>query len=256
MVGSAMTVSSTDIVAQCVERAWQTITSTPKAVFKSLRLYTVDERRLDNPALKSWIRYTAEYNKQNPNTKSSMIGTLVEYYSEGLLLQMIIAAKNNPNTEKIASELQRALLLYQISRHEQRKREMRSDANERAECNCYTLHRRMAEAETRRSGVEGIGMCTPREKMKTDRFVVLACYYQQSRVLSCSIIALSTNRSLTWWSLSIDLNLYPHIPVIIVVEMEKTSLCRYRWKTLFSLHLFLDLERVEFAADYSESGAQ
>ncbi|KAF1794890.1 hypothetical protein GQ600_12138 [Phytophthora cactorum] len=149
MVGSAMTVSSTDIVAQCVERAWQTITSTPKAVFKSLRLYTVDERRLDNPALKSWIRYTAEYNKQNPNTKSSMIGTLVEYYSEGLLLQMIIAAKNNPNTEKIASELQRALLLYQISRHEQRKREMRSDANERAECNCYTLHRRMAEAENK-----------------------------------------------------------------------------------------------------------
>ncbi|KAG6962724.1 hypothetical protein JG688_00008473, partial [Phytophthora aleatoria] len=90
--------------------------STPKAVCKSLRLYTVDERRLDNPALKSWIRYTVEYNKQNPNTKSSMIGTLVEYYSEGLLLQMIIAAKNNPNTEKIVSELQRALLLYQISR--------------------------------------------------------------------------------------------------------------------------------------------
>ncbi|KAG2763798.1 hypothetical protein JG687_00009073 [Phytophthora cactorum] len=104
MVGSAMTVSSTDIVAQRAGRAlfnrWQTTTSTPKAVFKSLRLYKVDERRLDNPALKSWIRYTAEYNKQNPNTKSSMIGTLVEYYSEGLLLQMIIAAKNNPNTEK------------------------------------------------------------------------------------------------------------------------------------------------------------
>ncbi|ETI37802.1 hypothetical protein F441_16150 [Phytophthora nicotianae CJ01A1] len=106
--------SSSQNVAKRVEgelfKKWHLSKSnTSKDIFQNLRLYAASETLLYNPSFKTWMRYATEYGKPNPHSQTSMIGALLWYYGENLLLQMIKTAKNNTSTEKVAADLQSVL---------------------------------------------------------------------------------------------------------------------------------------------------
>ncbi|KAG3050959.1 hypothetical protein PI124_g24031 [Phytophthora idaei] len=120
MIKSALKVSSTENIAKRMEhelfRNWHVISrKTPNEIFRGLKLDQAGSTLFTNPFLDTWIQYMAAFNKRKPHQKTNMIGTFLRYYDEGDLLQMIKTAKNKPNTEKLALDMERALLLYRIT---------------------------------------------------------------------------------------------------------------------------------------------
>ncbi|ETM37851.1 hypothetical protein L914_15725 [Phytophthora nicotianae] len=113
IVESGMAVTSTENAARRVEselfKTWHLASLTPKDVFKRLKLNR--KRQFDNPVIKSWMRFTTEYSKQKPHTGVTIIGTLEQFFGKDRLPQMIKTAKNDPSMEKVALELEHALLL-------------------------------------------------------------------------------------------------------------------------------------------------
>ncbi|KAL4117374.1 hypothetical protein PRIC2_011365 [Phytophthora ramorum] len=65
---------------------------------------------LVDPMFKTWARYLSAFNKKYPDDKTDMIKSLLLYYTDDTLSQVLITAKQVPSTEKMATKLQLSLL--------------------------------------------------------------------------------------------------------------------------------------------------
>ncbi|KAH7487767.1 hypothetical protein KRP22_013538 [Phytophthora ramorum] len=65
---------------------------------------------LVDPMFKTWARYLNAFNKKYPDDKTDMIKSLLLYYTDDTLSQVLITAKQVPSTEKMATNLQLSLL--------------------------------------------------------------------------------------------------------------------------------------------------
>ncbi|POM66104.1 Secreted RxLR effector peptide protein [Phytophthora palmivora] len=85
---------------------WISNSKTIEDIFKLLKLDTGVNKVLTNPTLNSWGTYIQFYNKYKGQKPTSMIDSLMKYYGDEAMAKMLEAAKNNPSTKKVATELQ------------------------------------------------------------------------------------------------------------------------------------------------------
>ncbi|KAG7384682.1 hypothetical protein PHYPSEUDO_002375 [Phytophthora pseudosyringae] len=76
------------------------------AVFEVLKLDGGVEKLLTNPNLRVWENYRTLFNSQKPEDTTTMMQTLLKFYSYKTLSDMLEKAKDMPATAKIAAEWQ------------------------------------------------------------------------------------------------------------------------------------------------------
>ncbi|POM58176.1 Putative RxLR effector [Phytophthora palmivora] len=81
----------------------------PKFVFAELHL-SDDANLFSNANIRIWMKYLDVFNKRYPEMKTNTIATLLYHYSDEEVAQILAAARKNPWTEKIATNLQMALV--------------------------------------------------------------------------------------------------------------------------------------------------
>ncbi|POM73220.1 Avirulence protein (Avh) [Phytophthora palmivora] len=101
-------------IGKMVENArlqdWMDRKHPPEHVFQFLHLEKAGEKTLASPKFKVWSKYLNDFNKLYPDQKTTMLNGLRANYNDRALLRMFKAAKNDPSTEKLASDLQNALI--------------------------------------------------------------------------------------------------------------------------------------------------
>ncbi|POM61384.1 hypothetical protein PHPALM_29608 [Phytophthora palmivora] len=101
-------------ISKMVENArlqdWLNWKHSPEKAFHFLHLEKAGEQTLASPKFKTWSKYLNDFNKRYPDQKTTMLNGLRANYIDRLLLPMLKAAKNDPSTEKLASNLQNALI--------------------------------------------------------------------------------------------------------------------------------------------------
>ncbi|KAF4131889.1 hypothetical protein GN958_ATG18922 [Phytophthora infestans] len=90
---------------------WLDIKMEPKTAFRSLHLDESGEKLLADPKFNTWVQYLKTFIDRYPNEKTTVIDGLRDNYHDIALLRMFSAAKNDPSTEKLATDLQSALIL-------------------------------------------------------------------------------------------------------------------------------------------------
>ncbi|EGZ08085.1 hypothetical protein PHYSODRAFT_288797 [Phytophthora sojae] len=78
---------------------------------QAFKLFKLDEnidKVLTSGNVNSWAKYIGMLKKQNPEAEASMVRTIVATYGDDAEAKMLVNAKNEPATEKIATELQAA----------------------------------------------------------------------------------------------------------------------------------------------------
>ncbi|KAG7384326.1 hypothetical protein PHYPSEUDO_002791 [Phytophthora pseudosyringae] len=80
----------------------------PEDVFKLLKLDAGVDKLLTSPSLVTWITFLGQFNAKNPGKGSTMIKTFTKFYGDEALAKMLEAAKQVPQTKKVATQLQTA----------------------------------------------------------------------------------------------------------------------------------------------------
>ncbi|KAG6946503.1 hypothetical protein JG688_00016008 [Phytophthora aleatoria] len=110
----AMKDPSTATFGQTAEKAfhklWLDWGATPSEAFKLLRLNKAETQTLSRPEFTTWAKYLDDFNQLYPKQETTMIDGLSDSYSDINLLLILNAAKQDPNTKKIAANLQDALV--------------------------------------------------------------------------------------------------------------------------------------------------
>ncbi|EGZ07986.1 hypothetical protein PHYSODRAFT_255904 [Phytophthora sojae] len=110
----AKKVPATESVATKLEAAlpqhWLPKNTHPTDALKLFGLHA-DDAFLTNPALNSWAKYLNDFNKKNPEVKTTMVASLAVNYGEDGLYQMLKVAKEVGTTKKMATDLQTAQLV-------------------------------------------------------------------------------------------------------------------------------------------------
>ncbi|ETO62369.1 hypothetical protein F444_19711 [Phytophthora nicotianae P1976] len=119
MIMAAVEIPSTKTLAERVQselqRTWLFRRDTPDDVFHLLKLRT--NKLLENPLFPVWTKYVAYYNSMNFKTKYDLIATLTYYYGgDREFTKMLMAAVKEPNTNKLATELQDLQIARWISK--------------------------------------------------------------------------------------------------------------------------------------------
>ncbi|KAF4144660.1 hypothetical protein GN958_ATG06190 [Phytophthora infestans] len=73
-----------------------------------VRLNKVSDGLLSSPEFQLWSKYLDDWNTKYPDQKQSMAKIFQALFTEDALAKMIMAARNNPSTQKIASLLENA----------------------------------------------------------------------------------------------------------------------------------------------------
>ncbi|ETL34972.1 hypothetical protein L916_12848 [Phytophthora nicotianae] len=115
MIASASKVSKTKDIAKSVEfelfKNWYGVSyKSADQIFTILNLDRAGSSLFTGPWLDTWIRYMIMFEEWYFH--NHMAKTLFKYYDENDLSQMIKTAKSNPNTEKLASYIENALLRF------------------------------------------------------------------------------------------------------------------------------------------------
>ncbi|KAE9299420.1 hypothetical protein PF001_g15447 [Phytophthora fragariae] len=114
MIKTAMSDPSTVKIAKLVERErskrWLDMKDSPRTVFKFHDLSTAGDKTLASSDFKIWSKYLNDFNQRYPDEKTTMIDGLKASYWDRGLLTMFDAAKKDPSTEKLATNLQNALI--------------------------------------------------------------------------------------------------------------------------------------------------
>ncbi|ETI30095.1 hypothetical protein F443_22784 [Phytophthora nicotianae P1569] len=114
VIDKGMQVSSTVGIAKQAERArlteWLDMGKTPIVVFKYLHLNEAGEKTLASPKYKEWVEYLNDFNHRYPDLKTAVIDGIRANYYDINLLPILNAAKKDPSTEKLATQLQNALI--------------------------------------------------------------------------------------------------------------------------------------------------
>ncbi|KAG1694183.1 hypothetical protein DVH05_021839 [Phytophthora capsici] len=95
-------------------KLWLDAGKLPDDIFVALKLNTVKTKLFDQPQLNTWVVYLDEFNKANPNSKTTLFSTLQPRYSEATLAKMLVVAKQNPNLESLAVRIQGEQLQFWI----------------------------------------------------------------------------------------------------------------------------------------------
>ncbi|KAI9982470.1 hypothetical protein PInf_008413 [Phytophthora infestans] len=85
---------------------WLNQGKSPDDVFTLLKLDKAGQKVFTHPEMVSWAKYVGDFNKVNPDKPVTLFSTLATRLNDETLLQMLIAAKNVPSTEKIAVQVQ------------------------------------------------------------------------------------------------------------------------------------------------------
>ncbi|KAE9011124.1 hypothetical protein PR002_g15182 [Phytophthora rubi] len=114
MIKTAMNDPSTVEIAKLMERErskhWLDKKDPPRNVFYFLDLDKIGDKALASPNFNVWAKYLDDFNQRYPNEKTTMIDGLMANYFERKLLRIFDAAKKDPSTEKLATDLQNALI--------------------------------------------------------------------------------------------------------------------------------------------------
>jgi len=84
-------------------------------VFKLLTLDQAADDLLASPQLQSWLNYMKMFNKENPDKKTSLIATLTAHYGDEALSKIVTAAKQVPDTARIAKRVQSEQLQHWVT---------------------------------------------------------------------------------------------------------------------------------------------
>ncbi|KAE8976213.1 hypothetical protein PR003_g25231 [Phytophthora rubi] len=114
VIKTAMTDPSTLKIAKLVQREqskyWLDEKKPPRTVFHFLDLDKIGEKTLASSDFKVWAKYLNDFNQRYPKEKTTMLDGLMGNYIERVLLRMFDAAKKDPSAEKLATNLQNALI--------------------------------------------------------------------------------------------------------------------------------------------------
>ncbi|KAL4123547.1 hypothetical protein PRIC2_009400 [Phytophthora ramorum] len=81
----------------------------PNEAFKLLKLDTGLDTILTNPKLKTWTKYTTEFNLKNPDNEVSLLSMLTSHYGDDAVAKLLGEAKKTLGTASIAASLQKEL---------------------------------------------------------------------------------------------------------------------------------------------------
>lgn len=114
MIGAAKKNPSTEKLATKLQAEqiddWLAHTDPPDEIFNTLKLDKSADNLLTNPSFDTWATYMQEFNAKYPDQKDSMIDIFRATFGDKDLAKMLIAAKEVPDTKKVATDLQTALL--------------------------------------------------------------------------------------------------------------------------------------------------
>ncbi|KAG7387331.1 hypothetical protein PHYPSEUDO_014425 [Phytophthora pseudosyringae] len=115
MIKKGMQDLSTVNLAKMVERAWmkewlEWWEKSPSNAFSLLHLDEAGQKTFASPKFKLWAKYLNDFNQRYPNERTTMIDAIRANYSDRQLLRIFNAAKQDPSTEKLASNLENAML--------------------------------------------------------------------------------------------------------------------------------------------------
>ncbi|GMF60828.1 unnamed protein product [Phytophthora fragariaefolia] len=114
MIERAMQNPNTVSIAKSVEKEWHQYwlaqKKLPQNAFHFLGLNKAGGKTLANPKFQTWIEYLHDFNQLYPVQKTTMIDGLRANYNDINLLRIFDKAKKDPSTEKLATNLQSALI--------------------------------------------------------------------------------------------------------------------------------------------------
>ncbi|GMF55043.1 unnamed protein product [Phytophthora fragariaefolia] len=114
MIDQAMRNPSTEKIARIAQdkrlKVWLRRGYSPKKAFTLLYLEKTGDGLFDSPNFAFWTKYVNDYNRRSPTEKTTTIDTLLLFYKKYSLFQMVEKARKVSSTEKIATDLQLALL--------------------------------------------------------------------------------------------------------------------------------------------------
>ncbi|KAG6599847.1 putative RxLR effector [Phytophthora cinnamomi] len=114
MIERAKNNPSTTKLAKLLEREqskyWLDEKHLPQHVFEFLTLDSAYKKTLASPTFKTWAKYLNDFNRRYPKDKTTMIDGLRANYNDRELLEIFNTAKKESNTEKLAMNLESALV--------------------------------------------------------------------------------------------------------------------------------------------------
>ncbi|OWY99332.1 Avirulence (Avh) protein, partial [Phytophthora megakarya] len=114
VIDKAMENPSTVSIGKTVQREWINTwlnnEKPPKVVFGLLDLNAAGKYTLTNPRFKTWTTYLDEFNQRYPSKTPTVIDGLRSNYDDMNLLAIFKAAKKNPTTAKLTTDLENALI--------------------------------------------------------------------------------------------------------------------------------------------------
>ncbi|ETN03613.1 hypothetical protein PPTG_15594 [Phytophthora nicotianae INRA-310] len=109
MIVTGMKAPSTKSMAQRMEdelfKGWITNLKTPDVVFMYLKLNKAGEKVFENPLWSMYTKYLDHFNKVVPMKQTTMISAFARNYDKEALAKILIAAKKDLRTERLASKL-------------------------------------------------------------------------------------------------------------------------------------------------------
>ncbi|EGZ13675.1 hypothetical protein PHYSODRAFT_265395 [Phytophthora sojae] len=89
---------------------WVATAKVPDKVFHIMKLDKVETDILSNPEFINWARYVDDFNAKYHKQSTSMVPTVLNYYSDDVIFKMTEAAKSVEETKAIATKLQEELV--------------------------------------------------------------------------------------------------------------------------------------------------
>ncbi|KAE9359091.1 hypothetical protein PR003_g953 [Phytophthora rubi] len=104
------TVKMANLVQRELSKHWLEEKKSPRIVFRFLKLNQAEEKTLASSDFKVWAKYLNDFNHRYPDEKTTMLDGIMDSYIERALLKIFNAATKDPSTEKLATNLQNALI--------------------------------------------------------------------------------------------------------------------------------------------------
>ncbi|KAE9042481.1 hypothetical protein PR003_g1263 [Phytophthora rubi] len=114
MIDEAMRNPGTEKIARLALDKWLKVwlrkENPPKNVFKELYLQRAGDGLIASQNFPFWTKYVSDFNRRYPTEKTTILDTLLSYYKDSSLFQILEKAKKVSSSEKTATTLQLSLL--------------------------------------------------------------------------------------------------------------------------------------------------
>ncbi|KAG7375739.1 hypothetical protein PHYPSEUDO_015397 [Phytophthora pseudosyringae] len=109
IIETAKQASSTAAIAKRLQteqiQRWLVQEKSPDDVFTLMKLDKAGDQLFQQPQVVTWAKYVVDFNKAHPGQKKTLFSAVTKF-DDQTLVNMLIAAKNVPSTEKIAVRVQ------------------------------------------------------------------------------------------------------------------------------------------------------